>query len=261
MTRRPRKRLVPFLFVVVFAVLAVGSYLITTAIGGSHTATAQTGVVVTTSASSTTASPSTPASLAAPTALPVTSQQPSAILTPSSSPSQVMASGLAGDSDSFTMPDPIFGEVDNGATDQSFFGHTFPIPATWDGTMGDVGIRSFADMTTCNDVTADCPHIQIINLADPTQQAQYGADPVHAWLAQADCISGAKQPIQGPASATIDDQEASYYVQRCGQDMTAFNALAVWYFPGQHLMVTGQEGVNGSLDPGTIQAVLKRTTW
>ncbi len=208
--------------------------------------------------SSTLSTPSSSPSTVVSTTAPAT-PQPQVTSSPTTSSSPSMAVSTTG---GLSLPDPKFGPIDHGAANQSFFGYTFPIPPTWDGTMGDTGVRAFADMTTCTDSESNCPHIYFINLTDATQASIYGADPPTTWFKQATCADGTQpHPVQGPASGQIDGNAVLYYVQDCAYDPYAVNANALWYFPDHHLMVVSSEGANGSQDLGVIQAILKRANW
>ena len=218
---------------------------------GTTTPTAVSSATLSTPSSS----PSTVVSTTAPATL-----QPQVTSSPTTSSSPSMAVSTTGGG--LSLPDPKFGPIDHGVANQSFFGYTFPIPPTWDGTMGDTGVRAFADMTTCTDSESNCPHIYFINLTDATQASIYGADPPTAWFKPATCADGTQpHPVQGPASGQIDGNAVLYYVQDCAYDPYAVNANALWYFPDHQLMVVSSEGANGSQDLGVIQAILKRANW
>lgn len=262
--RRMSTRLATALAVVAVAVMAAVGVIAGRAVHGGGTGSvvavqAAGTTTPTTVSSSTLSTPSSSPSTAASTTMPAAPQsQATSSLTTSSSPSMAVRTTGGG----LSLPDPKFGPIDHGAADQSFFGYTFPIPSTWDGTMGDIGVRAFADMTTCTDSESNCPHIYFINLTDATQASIYGTDPPTAWFKQATCPDNSQpHPVQGPASGQIDGNTVQYYVQGCVYDPYAVNANVIWYFPDHQLMVVSSEGANGSQDLGVIQAILKRANW
>lgn len=216
----------------------------------SRTSAAQPVVTVTSSSPSPTATsaPSTVAPIQTITASPTPPQQ---------------TNGDNG-SDSFAMPAPNPSAAVNRPI-KSVFGHRMPVPATWmnDTGVNNDGVRSFADMATCADPQLDnCPQIKFFDLANSTQSAHYGdnSSSPGRWLDSTPCADGSQKQAVQTTQGTIDGNAVTYSLQECGDDPYANNDNVVWYFAGLHLMVTGSEGVNGSLNLDVIQAVLEGMT-
>lgn len=191
---------------------------------------------------------------------------PAAISTtqPSSAPTSTASSPVPTEpiapSNPMAMPDPATHALDKSAQAQPFNDNlTFNVPLTWSSRQQD-GTVDYADMTNCQD-TASCPHITFIDLTDMNMSNTYGnSNPAGEWAKQAGCSIGTKGKLLGPVEGMINGQRVLYYRQACGKDPYA-NFNAVWYLPGQYLLIGGVSGPDASLAPEVVQAVLKSATW
>jgi hypothetical protein len=154
----------------------------------------------------------------------------------------------------FTLK-PNFANFAAGESISLFDRLTIPHPANWTGAMSEPGVvANFAE--DCGGSTAECPHIEFVNLAAGRAADYFGADPVRHWAAQS-CSGGTPAKVEGPVRLTLGGQPALLYRQRCGADRDASPRYA-WTVPGKRLFVMISD-VGASAE--IVEGALERVRW
>jgi hypothetical protein len=167
---------------------------------------------------------------------------------------EVAGSSGAAAGQAFTLK-PNFANFEAGESISMFDRLTIPHPSNWTGAMSEPDVvLNFAE--DCGGTTADCPHVNFVDLASSKASGYFGSDPVKHWAAQS-CSGGTPAKVEGPVQLTLGGQPAQLYRQRCGADRYASPRYA-WMVPGKRLFVMITD-VGAS--PEIVEGALERVRW
>ena len=153
------------------------------------------------------------------------------------------------------MLKPNFANFTAGESISMFDRLTIPYPKNWIGAMSEPDVvMNFAE--DCGASTADCPHVNFVNLASGKADEYFGTDPIKHWAAQS-CSGGAPGKAEGPVDLTLGGQPARLYRQRCGADPYASPRYA-WLMPEKQLLVMITDTC---ASPEIVEGALERVRW
>jgi hypothetical protein len=120
----------------------------------------------------------------------------------------------------------------------------------WEGAMSDPDSNeNIVDRTNCSDITANCPHINIINLNASYIKSTYGNNPVKKMIAEI-CRSS-----QAAVTSVKAGGELAQYT------LCSSGSGYVWYVPSKGILVTAYNNASGKIGLEGLLAALANVSW